>query len=137
MEKKPTIVITALDLERLEALLDDYPSPDNPQVVRLREELSRAEVVEPEQVPPNVVTMRSKVRFVVESSGEELCKSLVYPREADGSDDLISVLAPIGTALLGLAEGQRIEWPSPGGGLVPVRIVEVVYQPERAGELHR
>jgi len=137
MEMKPPIVITTLDLERLEALLDSQPAPDSPATQRLRDELGRAEIVEPEQVPPNVVTMRSKVRFVVESSGETFCKSLVYPREADGSDDRISVLAPIGTALLGLTEGQRIEWPAPGGALIPVRIVEVLYQPERSGELHR
>lgn len=137
MDSKPKIVLTSLDLERLEALLDAFGDADNPIHNTLREELNRAEVVDPDQIPPGVVTMRSTVRFVVESTGEEFCKTLVYPREIDGSADRISVLAPIGSALLGLSEGDRIEWAVPGRGVVPVRIVEVVYQPERAGELHR
>ncbi len=137
MENKPKIVVTSLDLERLEALLDAFADSDNPLHHNLMQELGRAEIVEPDQIPPGVVTMRSTVRFVVESTGEEFCKTLVYPREADGSEDRISVLAPIGSALLGLSEGERIEWTVPGRGVVPVRIVEVIYQPERAGELHR
>ena len=62
---------------------------------------------------------------------------LVYPKDSDGSPENISILAPVGSALLGLSQGDSIEWPKPGGGLMKVRVQEVTYQPERAGALHR
>jgi regulator of nucleoside diphosphate kinase len=81
--------------------------------------------------------MNSTVNFVVESTGEEFTLTLVYPKNIDSIGDKISILAPVGSALLGLSQGDQIEWPKPGGGLVTVTIKEVTYQPERAGELHR
>jgi regulator of nucleoside diphosphate kinase len=137
MTSKPNIVVSSLDLQRLQALLDSLPATAFPGKADLQAELDRAEVVEPKDVPPSVVTMNSTVRFAIEPSGEEFCLTLVYPKDMNGAGDRLSVLAPVGSALLGLATGDRIEWPRPGGGLIQVRIVEVVYQPERAGELHR
>ncbi len=128
--------MTSLDFDRLEAILDALPAETFPGKTELRGELDRAEVVEPQDVPPDVVTMNSKVRFVLES-GEEFCLTLVYPQDIDGSTERISILAPVGSALLGLSAGAQIEWPRPGGGVMKVRLVEVVYQPERAGELRR
>jgi len=128
--------LTSLDFDRLEAILDALPAETFPGKTELRGELDRAEVVEPQDVPPDVVTMNSKVRFVLES-GEEFCLTLVYPQDIDGSTERISILAPVGSALLGLSAGAQIEWPRPGGGVMKVRLVEVVYQPERAGELRR
>ena len=128
--------MTSLDFDRLEAILDALPVETFPGKTELRGELDRAEVVEPQDVPPDVVTMNSKVRFVLES-GEEFCLTLVYPQDIDGSTERISILAPVGSALLGLSAGAQIEWPRPGGGVMKVRLVEVVYQPERAGELRR
>jgi regulator of nucleoside diphosphate kinase len=61
----------------------------------------------------------------------------VYPKNADASADKISILAPVGSALLGLSQGDEIEWPKPSGGLIKVKIKAITYQPERAGELHR
>ena len=136
MDKRPVIILTSQDLDRLEALLDALPVATFPGKADLRAELDRADVVEPKEVPPDVVTMNSKVRFALES-GEEFCLTLVYPPDMDGSAERISILAPVGSALLGLSEGDHIEWPRPGGGMMKVRLVEVVYQPERAGELHR
>jgi len=136
MDKRPGIILTSLDLDRLEAILDALPAETFPGKTELRAELDRAEVVEPEAVPPDVVTMNSKVRFVLES-GEEFCLTLVYPQDIDGSADRISILAPVGSALLGLSAGEQIEWPRPGGGVMKVRLVEVIYQPERAGEFRR
>jgi regulator of nucleoside diphosphate kinase len=118
-------------------LLDSLPASAFPGKADLQAELDRADVVEPRDVPPSIVTMNSTVRFAIEPSGEEFCLTLVYPKDATGDADRISVLAPVGSALLGLATGDQIEWPAPGGGLIKVRIVEVVYQPERAGELYR
>lgn len=137
MSKKPDIILSSRDVERLEALLEALPDKAFPGKAELQAELDRAEIVEPHEVPPDVVTMNSTVRFVIESTSEEFCLSLVYPKDVDGRPDRISVLAPVGSALLGLSKGDHIEWPRPGGGLMKVRIVEVVYQPERAGELHR
>ena len=79
--------------------------------------------------------MNSSVRFKVESSDAEFSLTLVYPRDADGSNDKISILAPVGGALLGLNEGDEIMWPVPGGGMMAVKIIEVTYQPERSGDI--
>lgn len=136
MNKRPVIILTSLDLDRLETILDALPEETFPGKKELLAELDRAEVVEPEDVPADVVTMNSKVRFVLES-GEEFCLTLVYPQDIDGSTERISILAPVGSALLGLSAGEQIEWPKPGGGVMKVRLVEVVYQPERAGEFRR
>ena len=99
-------------------------------------ELDRADIVEPRDMPPTRVTMNSTVRFRVESSPEEFELTLVYPKDVDSSGRTLSVLAPVGSALLGLSQGDEITWPKPGGGELRVRIVEVTYQPERAGIYH-
>lgn len=135
MNTRSKIIMTSQDLDRLEALLDTLPE-DSPGKDDLQKELDRAEVVPPQQIPDDVVTMNSKVLFSVDSGGE-FCLTLVYPKDIDGSADRISVLAPVGSALLGLSTGERIEWPRPGGGMMKLQIKELVYQPEREGELYR
>ncbi len=133
---KPKIILTSQDLDRLEALLDTVPA-SVPVKAALQAELDRAEVVAPQQIPPGVVTMNSTVRFSIANSDEEFCYSLVYPKDIGDHADRISILAPVGSALLGLSVGDELEWPRPGGGMLKVRVVEIVYQPERAGEYHR
>ena len=98
--------------------------------------MERATIVEPGSVPPTVVTMNSTVKFCIEPSGETFCLTLVYPRDVDAEGRTISVLAPVGSALLGLSLGDEIEWPRPGGGVLHVRIEEILYQPERSGDYH-
>lgn len=137
MDTRPKLVISTLDAERLEQLLDRLPLHSSSVGEQLEEELARAEIVEPRRVPPTVVTMNSTVRFQVESSAEKFCMTLVYPKDVEGKADRISILAPVGSALLGLSEGDAIEWPAPGMGMLKVRIDEVTYQPERAGDYHR
>jgi regulator of nucleoside diphosphate kinase len=137
MDKKPKIVISSLDAERLEKLIDSLPGDAFPGKRDLEAELVRAEIVEPQAVPPTVVTMNSTVRFEIASSSEEFLLTLVYPKDIDASGKKISILAPVGSALLGLSQGDEIEWPKPGGGMLRVRIKEVTYQPERAGEYQR
>ena len=134
---KPRIVITELDLERLEKLLDQTPADAFPGKADLARELDRADVVDPHEIPPDTVTMNSTVRFRVTSSDEEFRLTLVYPRDVAPEGGTISLLAPIGSALIGLSEGDEMEWPRPGGGTLQVRIEEVLFQPERAGEYHR
>jgi len=137
MNSKPKITVSTLDLDRLDALLAATPDRVFPGKAALQAELDRAEVLEPEQMPPDVVTMNSTVRFALQGSNEVFSQTLVYPKDADGSAERISILAPVGGALLGMRVGDTIEWPGPSRKPLAVRIVEIVYQPERAGQLHR
>lgn len=137
METRPKITISSRDSDRLERLLDSLGSDAFPGRLELETELGRADIVPPEDIPPTVVTMNSTVRFRVQDSSETFSLTLVYPRDMDASSGKISILAPVGGALLGLSQGDEIAWPNPGGGNLRVRIEEVEYQPERAGELHR
>ncbi len=137
MSQTPQIIVSERDAERLEALLERLPGGSFPGKEALEAELERAELVAPEDVPPDVVTMNSTIRFRVASTDEEFTLRLVYPKDVDESGGTISVLAPVGSALLGLKQGDEIEWPRPGGGKLKVQLVEILYQPERAGEFHR
>ena len=106
MARKPQITLSSLDLDRIEALLAAIPASVFPGKADLQAELDRADVVAPEEIPPNVVTMNSTVQFTIEETGKEFCLTLVYPRDMDGSADRISIFAPVGSALLGLAVGD-------------------------------
>lgn len=133
----PPLVVSSLDLERIEALLEMPAHRHFPGSEALRAELARAEIVEPAQMPADVVTMNSTARIVDAASGEEYELTLVYPREADGDPGKVSVLAPVGSAILGLRAGTTIQWPMPGGRQLTLRIVSIRYQPEASGHLHR
>jgi regulator of nucleoside diphosphate kinase len=137
MSERPKIILSTQDAERLERLLESLDESAFPGKAALEAELARADVVDAKDIPPRVVTMRSTVKFRIESSSEERCLTLVYPKEVDDSGQTISILAPVGSALLGLSEGDEIDWPKPGGGTIRVRIEEVTYQPERSGDYHR
>ncbi len=132
----PTIVLSSLDLDRLDQLLSRLPATD-PTRLQLEQELDRGVVVEPAAMPANVVTMNSTVRLRLLKTGEEPCLTLVYPKDLDTAGDKVSVLAPVGAALLGLSEGDQIHWPMPDGEIQPIQVLQLVYQPERAGQLHR
>lgn len=133
---KPSVIVSSQDLERIESLLDTLP-PESAAAQSLLGELDRADIVAPEDMPPSVVTMRSTVRFQLDEPPETFCLTLSYPKEMPDVPDGISLLTPIGTALLGLSAGDSIDWPRPDGQLVKVRIVDVPYQPERAGDFSR
>jgi regulator of nucleoside diphosphate kinase len=127
--QRPEITVSTADLDRLEGLLGELRAGAPEIADGLRSELDRARIVEPEEVPKDVVTMNSTVRFVDEESGKEFERTLCYPGEATGGADKVSILAPLGSALLGLSVGQRIDWPVPGGRTAHIRILEVVSQP--------
>lgn len=137
MSHKPPLILSSLDLDRIEALLAGIPSSALAGKAELQAELDRADVLAPEEMPPNVVTMNSTVQFTIVETGKELRLTLVYPRDLDGSADKVSILAPVGSALLGLSVGDELAWPGPGGKAMTVRVTDILYQPERAGELHR
>lgn len=137
MSTQPSIIVSETDLERLDRLLEAAARDKVAGVAELEKELERADVVASRDVPPTVVTMNSTVRFREVASSEAFELTLVYPKDVAQDGSTVSILAPVGSALLGLAEGHEIEWPKPGGGTLRVRIEEVLYQPERAGEYHR
>ena len=134
---RPPIVVSSLDMERLEHLLDALPAAQSATRDTLLQELARAELVEPEDMPLDVVTMNSRVRFVTGEAAQEFDMLLAYPKDIDGAPDKLSVLTPVGSALLGLKVGDCIDWTGPGGGRFDVTVRDIVYQPERAGDLHR
>ena len=130
---RPAITVSERDLDRLEAMLAGLPG-NQPGLEALRIELDRAQVALSEAMPPNVVTMNSRVRFAIEPAGKEVEMTLVYPRDFTGRPAQLSVAAPAGIAMLGLAVGQHIEWCVPGGQIVRARILDIPFQPERSGD---
>lgn len=103
----------------------------------LNEELDRAQMCTPESMPHDVVTMNSRVKFRNLATGEELTRTLVYPAQMTDSSAQLSVLAPVGAALLGLRTGDTINWALPGGAAAHLEVLELLYQPEAAGDYLR
>ena len=130
------IYITTSDYHRLSGLIEmsreRNGDADREYLDQLEEELGRAELVNPKKIPADVITMRSKVSLKDLKSGQTVMYSLVFPAEADSNEGHISVLAPIGTALLGNRSGDVVESRVPSG-LRRLRVKEILYQPEAAG----
>ncbi|MBP3984665.1 nucleoside diphosphate kinase regulator [Pseudoxanthomonas helianthi] len=133
----PSLIVSSRDFARLEALLDTPVLRRHPAALALMDELNRAEVRAPEDMPGDVVTMHSRVECRDELSGEIHRLTLVYPNEAEVEKGRVSVLAPVGSALLGLSVGQSIDWNAPGGRALRLRVTGIDYQPEASGDLHR
>jgi regulator of nucleoside diphosphate kinase len=130
------IYITESDMERLQDLLTTplkFGTMDKAHLKELEEALLRAKVVPAGEMPPDVITMNSKVRLRHLDSEEELVYALVFPHEADLKAHRLSVLAPLGTALIGYRGGDQIIWKGPGG-IRQLSVQEVMYQPEAAGD---
>ncbi|MDX2087825.1 MAG: nucleoside diphosphate kinase regulator [Kofleriaceae bacterium] len=124
------IIITNIDLERLQPVIEQH---DTPASDSLEDELARAVVVDQRAVPGDVVTMNSDVVYEDLDTGVRRKVKVVYPKDADAPRGHVSVLAPIGSALLGLRVGQTIEWTVPNGTR-RVRVIEIPYQPEASGD---
>lgn len=136
MSTLPALIMSRLDVERLERLLDKPEIRRQAGAALLQAELDRAEVREPQDMPAHVVTMNARATcHDAQGLAHEL--TLIYPRDADGSRGQVSVLAPVGSALLGLAVGDRIDWPGPKGQLLTLTVGAISYQPEAAGDWHR
>jgi regulator of nucleoside diphosphate kinase len=129
----PDLTITRLDLTRLSSVLDSMGSLHEDASDRLHEELQRATVVASEDVPPDVVTMNSRVLYRDESGSLGREVTLVYPDAADAARQRVSILSPLGSALLGLRVGQAIEWDLPNGQRKRYRVLALPYQPEAHG----
>ena len=131
------IWLTDLDymkLKRLLAELDRQARGMRAGVETLEEILDLARVVEPDSVPQNVVTMNSRVSFEDCTNGKRSSVTVVYPADAEPASGRISVLSPMGTALIGKSEGSELELPLPYGKSRRIRVVDVEYQPEAEGE---
>lgn len=133
-----TIYITDKDMARLEELLEiagEYAARDNKHLEELSRELLKAEVVESAEIPANVVTMNSQVLLLDVDTNESKTYRLVFPRDADLEQNRISILAPIGTAMIGCRVGNVIRWNAPAGER-RLKIARILYQPEAAGDYH-
>lgn len=132
-----SIFLTAEDRKRLVALLErPIAAWDRDDVRELVVEIQRASVVPAAEIPAEVITMNSRARLLDLDQGTTLEYTLVYPQDADFAEGKISVLAPIGAAMLGYRVGDEIEWIVPGG-LRRLRVEAVLYQPEAAGDFSR
>ncbi len=135
---KRTIHITQFDMDRLVELIEGLrmtPKANQANLDLLEKELYRAVVVDSKDIPSNVVTMNSKVSVTDTETGETIAYTLVFPAAANISENKLSILAPLGMALLGYQKGDIIEWPVPSG-VRRVRVDEIHYQPEAAGDYH-
>ncbi|HNQ19228.1 MAG TPA: nucleoside diphosphate kinase regulator [Smithellaceae bacterium] len=132
------IYITEFDMDRLLALIEGMRSNNTKpkaDLDLLERELYRAKLVEPQDVPHDVITMNSKVCIKDMQSGEKTTYCVVFPSDANITKNKLSVLAPMGMALLGYRKGDIIEWKVPSGAK-KIKVEEIVYQPEASGDFH-
>lgn len=132
------LYLTDYDYERLELLLDNMNSvPQNRRedLSRLEDDLETCKIIAPEEMPANIVTLHSTVRYLDLDSNKERVVTLVFPSNADLSKGRISLIVPLGTAILGRAEGDIVFWKT-FDGQKTIRIEEVLYKPEAAGHYH-
>lgn len=132
------LVMNRLDYARIKKSIIDLKqsraiSPE--ELEKLNGELNAAQIVDPEKVPVDVVTMNSVVRISFSNSGKVLQFKIVYPDEANLKENKISIFSPVATALLGYRAGDEVEWIVPGGA-TKILIEEIIYQPEAAGHFN-
>lgn len=130
------IYITRQDHQRLTDMLEEAlarNSRDSSFLKGLAHELALAEAVDPQEVPADVVTMNSRVILQDVEDGECTEYTLVFPDKADIEQGRLSVVSPIGSAILGYTKGSTVSWKTPGGDR-QIKIADIPYQPEAAGD---
>jgi regulator of nucleoside diphosphate kinase len=134
---KDSLVISSFDKKRLMRLLrsGDAAAERREELEDLAKEIERGTEVQPQEIPPDVVTMNSTVRVTDVDAGSSHVYTIVFPADADYEKGRISILAPLGTALLGFRAGDVVNWDMPRG-IRRLRIDEIIYQPEAAGDFH-
>lgn len=133
-----TIYITSSDMLKLENLIEGRREgnvKDKEHLAELGNELESAVLMDSKDIPPNVITMNSRVLMKDLDTQEEMTYTLVFPADANIKENKISVLAPIGTAMIGYKVGDVIEWPVPSGQR-RLKVIGILYQPEAAGDYH-
>lgn len=137
MTMQNAIVVTYQDMLRLTELAETASNGNARSLAQaLEDELARAAMVSPNDIAADVVTMNSRVRYVDEHTGREREVVLSYPKDSGREDGRVSILSPVGVALLGLSVGETIEWTMPDRVRHRLRVLEVLYQPEAAGDFH-
>jgi regulator of nucleoside diphosphate kinase len=134
-----TILINEFDHRRLQGLIERARSNDpmnQENLAALAAELDRATIVPQNETGPDVITMNSTAVLVDVEDGEEEEWTLVFPEDADIDRNRISVLAPIGIAMLGYRVGDTFEWNTPGG-IRKLQVKSILYQPESSGDFNR
>jgi len=130
-----SIRLTTSDRHRLYLVLSSAErggALDRAHALDLEDEIRAAEVLAPTEVPPDLITMRTTFRLTDVESGEALVYTIVYPQEADLAQGKISVLSPLGTAVLGQRVGDTVEFSVPDG-VRRIHVDEILFQPEAAG----
>ena len=130
------IQVTQIDHERLTRLIDsmrNMPAQDQACLDKLRGELERSRIISSKRIKSSVVTMNSTVKLRDLDDGQLYEYQLVYPQDADPENHKLSILAPVGTALLGFSVGDKVTWQVPAG-MRHFEIEEIIYQPEAAGD---
>lgn len=130
------LIINRLDYARIKKSIHDAKqsgSINNSEAGKLLEELEAAEIVAPEAIPNNVVTMNSIVKVSFLHNDKQVQFQLVYPDQANLKEQKVSIFSPVATALIGYKVADEIEWIVPTG-LTRIRIDEIIYQPEAAGD---
>jgi len=139
MSQQSTVYITKTDNERLghliEQVRDSFDNANQGYINHLADELEFAEIVPSELIPPDVVTMRSKIKLTDLDTEETMIYSIVFPTEANSEEGKISILAPIATAVLGYRLGDTVEFQAPAR-VRRLKIEDILYQPESAGDLN-
>ncbi len=134
---KPNLIIGELDAERLDMLLEQPAYNGTPIAQALNAELDRAEILPAEDIPSDVVTMNSRVRFRDLTTDEVHIRTLVFPNAMKDSKEQLSVMAPMGAAILGLHVGDTMTWQLPNGAETRVEVLALLQHPETVGEHHR
>ena len=132
------IYVTKFDMDRLVELIEGLrlsPKANQEHLDLLEKELYRAVLAEPHDIPRDVVTMNSRVSITDTESGEQMVYTLVFPSKANIADNKLSIMAPLGMALLGYRKGDIVKWTVPSG-VKKLRVDDIIYQPEAAGDYH-
>ncbi|TCS39343.1 regulator of nucleoside diphosphate kinase [Paucimonas lemoignei] len=129
-------IVTTFDLERIEEYCSNFNYRNLDEIKSLREKLDLADIVSPQEVPADVVTMHSTVTFFERAADAEYQYTLVYPGVVNPAGT-ISVFTPVGSALLGMSKGQTLNWRMPGRRELCLRVLDVTNQPEAAGMYYR
>lgn len=132
------IIINSLDATRIRqriSRIKNGKAYSVNDIQRLVGELNRAKQTDPGQIPADVITMHSIVKIKYISNDKTFTMQLVYPEEANIRENKISIFAPIAMALLGYKKGEIINWLTPGGK-IKIKIEDILYQPEAAGDFH-
>jgi len=132
------IYITDNDMKRLRELImvaRDFGQEDEKDLKELENELDKAKIVKFKDIPKDVITMNSEIHLLDVVAGEEVVYTLVFPNQANANEGKVSIMAPIGTALLGYSVGDVIEWKVPGG-ITRLKVEKILYQPEASEDYH-